>query len=428
MGVFVQLKKVLEKEDNEVGVKAKHFALLEKTVKLPFSLVITSEVFQEFIKHNELEEKISMFKQEQNTTSLIHEFAQLSSAFKKATFPSAVTRLLRECFELVCLDTGSINTLLPATKESNILCLRRSLSYEDADTICPGVLFTKDDFEEFIDHLKSCFLSAFAPSSVRFREKKKIVDFSLSVILSKVPTMYTSLQASLAPDAQTIFVQSYVGFPDLSRTIPRDEFTLSSSFLKIVDAKIKTQNTVTVFDLATNSLEKKHYITKSSSQSAPDQTIQEAGRVAKKIQAILEHEKFSCLLLGDKNNNVYLLDIFYDPSTPQKEDEKKEQECQRNQEQPPKQRTPAEEGKNRQEEKDIEEQDKKKVEKEGFFSDEQTISLARQVQFFLEKNKQGELSSSIDVLLRSLENEVSKQSLVHGLLLCKELIDKQNDR
>ena len=423
MSVYIPLKKAAEAELSVVGLKAKLFASLEKTIKIPFTLIITSEVFDDFIKFNNLEENVAVFFEEDKAaTSLVHDFARLSTAFQKGRFSAHSMKLLRECFELVCLDTGSINALLPAIKNKSIMSLRRSTSYEDGDSLCAGLLFTKDDFEEFLERLKSCYISAFAPSSVTFRRKNNITSFSMAVLLSKMPQTRTCFHIEHSKDNQTIFVESYVGFPDSSKSVERDKFTLNSSFLKIIDSNIKEQKTVVVFDLTTNKLEHKNYITKGSAQSAPDQALQEAGRIGKKIVSISGTTNSKATLIGDKNNNLYLLDLISTTKKEEKDEEEKEQIVSSNK-QENKESESQISGPETQETNNLQ-TESLDINMKDFFADDKTIKFVENIILFLKAQKNSELASSIEVIIRSLENEVSAQTLTHALSLCKEIVER----
>ncbi len=427
MKVYLPLKKARDSPELEVGLKAKQISSLESSVKLPFSLVITSNVFEEFIKHNHLEEELSVFyAKNPDVCSLVQDFSRLSTSFKKADFPAHIKKELRECFELICIDTSSFNTLLPSLKEKSIMSLRRSTSYADGDSVCTGLLFTKDDFEEFLDRLKSCYVSAFAPSSISFRRKNKITDFSIGILLSKLPTLRGSFQSSISSDSSNIFVESYVGFPDTSKSVIRDTFTLSSAFLKILDSNIKEQNTVAVFDLATNRIEHKHYLTKGSSQSAPDQAMQEAARISKKIASITNNKEFKATIIGDKNNNLYLLDMLYTSDTKEEtplESESSNENTNENTQTTATQETALVEENN---EVALPEDISLDIPMKDLFADDKTIKLVASIISFLRSRQQGDLLSSIDVIIRSLENELTAQTLGHALSLCKELVERSN--
>ena len=86
MGCYLGLDKIDEASVELVGYKAKIYYELSKTLTTPFTLVITSEAFTEFIKHNNLSEIIQRALYKKDIRSRIQAFVQLSD-------PSALTSL-----------------------------------------------------------------------------------------------------------------------------------------------------------------------------------------------------------------------------------------------------------------------------------------------------------------------------------------------
>ncbi|MFP4522931.1 MAG: PEP/pyruvate-binding domain-containing protein [Candidatus Woesearchaeota archaeon] len=309
MRTYLPLKSALQEDDFVVGVKATILSHLEKDFNVPFSLVITSDVFFEFVSYNALGERIRPFlegtlrKEEQ-----VSAFAELASVFEHADFPQSVLQQLRECYELVCLDTDNLNDLTKS--ERHILTLRRSTSYEDADGICRGRLITKNNFESFLKRLKSVYLSAFCPSSIDYRQKKEIKEFSMAVVLTRLPLVTTCLESDFDEEANTITIKSYTGFLDYTNTVQRDVFTTSIDFLKITSRSVVKQKKVVVFDMESNMAMPKHYMTMSSAQSAPDPLLLEVARLTKKVSHFLDKDSFHMEFVADKHKNLYCIDVL----------------------------------------------------------------------------------------------------------------------
>lgn len=312
MRTYLPLKSALQEDDFVVGVKATILSHLEKELNVPFSLVITSDVFFEFISYNALGERIRPFlegtlrKEEQ-----VGAFAELAEVFEHADFPQQVTHQLRECYELVCLDTNNLNDLTKS--EHHVLSLRRSTSYEDADGVCRGRIVTKNNFESFLKRLKSVYLSAFCPSSIDYRQKKEIKEFSMAVVLTRLPLITTCLESEFDEEANNITVKTYTGFLDYTNTVERDVFTSSIDFLKINSRSVVKQKKVFVFDMDANMPTTKHYMTMSSAQSASDPLILEVARLTKKVSHFLDKESFHMDFVADKHNNLYCLDVLESP-------------------------------------------------------------------------------------------------------------------
>ncbi len=193
MGCYIGLNKVGDTDIELVGHKAKIYSTLSEFMKVPFSLVITNEAFTEFIKHNNLYELIQRAISQKDSLLQAKSFIQLSDLFRRAVFPQRIVDQLKECFELVTLDTSNLKSLANLAQSHSVIVLRRSTNYEDGDTTCSGNTYTKDDFEGFMNMLKSTYLSLFTPSSISFRQKKRhnyIWNCSHSFSYAKYPYMF----------------------------------------------------------------------------------------------------------------------------------------------------------------------------------------------------------------------------------------------
>jgi hypothetical protein len=309
MRTYIPLKIAISEDDFVVGHKATMLSHLEKELNIPFSLVITSDVFFEFISFNALGEKIRPFIEgELSAIESVVAFSELSKSFETAQFPQSILNQLRECYELICLDTNNLNDL--TRNDHHLLVLKRSTNYEDGDGICRGRLFTRNNFEEFIKRVKSIYLSTFTPSSILFRKHKQIKEFSVAIIVSRLPLITTCFEAKYEEDNDKISINSYTGFIDYNLEISRDEFISTIDFLKITNRTIIKQQKVKVYDLEHNMPIVKHYMTMGSAQSASDPVILEIARLAKKTANYTGKEEFELEFVADKHNNLYCLDIL----------------------------------------------------------------------------------------------------------------------
>lgn len=387
MGCYLGLDKAAKADTDLVGHKAKVYSELSETMTVPFSLVITNEVFTEFIKHNNLSEIIQRAISKTDIDSKVKSFIQLSDLFRRAVFPQRIVNQLKECFELVTLDTSNLKSLANLADSHSVLALKRSTSYEDGDTICSGNTYTKDNFEDFLTILKSTYLSLFTPSSVLFRQRKGIETFGAGIIISRMPNIRTCFEAEFVSDKDTLSVSSHIGFPDSSKTVSRDKFTLAVDFLKILESDISTQETVSIFNLDANAVQVKHYSAKGSSQSATDQTILEIGRLCKKIKSQIKSEDLSMHFASEKDGKTYLLEVRTPVDIPEEKD------------------------------KDSESLD---LDVKDEFQSEETKELVTALSNLLKKhsNKQ----NALDIVIRSLDNEINSQSLSQALLSLNELI------
>jgi len=195
--------------------------------------------------------------------------------------------------------------------------------------------------------------------------------------------------------------------------IIKDKFKVSVDFLKIESADIKPQTTVTVFNLESNRPQIKQYVSGSSaSQSSPDNEILEIGRLNKRIAEVIEMDNFSLKAVSAKTSQPTIISLSL--STPSLSLIQTE----------PKETTHLENP-------TIEENNIPVIndslidfdfEVKDDLSSDSTTQLVIELKKFLNKHNKGVLSSSIDIALRSLNNEISKESLNSALQICQEII------
>jgi phosphoenolpyruvate synthase/pyruvate phosphate dikinase len=405
--MFLPLKKVNEQDATLVGVKAKNLSLLESEIHMPFSLVITSEAYKAFLTFNNLERKISdVFADATSPQELVDCFAKTAQLIELASFPPDVVAQLRECFELTTIDTGNLNKTALGQEESAIVVLKRSTDYTDTDITCPGIIYTKESFSDFLRAVKQCYLSAFTPSSVSLRKKKNIASFQMGVVVSRMPTLQTCLESKITFHKNTMQIKSYVGFPDKSGIVPKDTFSLTIDFLRIIDATIVEQSMVAVFDKVANQVAHRSYAPGGSAQTVPDQVILEIGRLTKKISSMLKTGDMQAEFIADKNNNVVCVDVsMLQTTTHPKEQEAMQQVAQ----------TQADEK--------VVDENELPVLVEQLQGEQQ---LAQALQTFLAKHKFSKFGPSLQVVIRSLENEVTKETLTQALRMTLELINTED--
>lgn len=391
MGVFFPLKKVVEQDTSLVGEYAKRFAKLDGVLSVPFTLVISSKVFEQFIVYNNLQNLIS--EKPISNSDRVSFFTRVSVAFSNARFPQSIVSELKECFELVTLDTTDLTSLTDLAKKTSILSLRRSTDYVDGDTICSGLIHTKDDFIIFLELLKSSYVSLFSPSSVKFRQERGISSFTSAVLLSRLPPIQNCFHAKYSP--KKIQVESYVGFLDYSNSVSKDVFDVSVDFLKIEASDIKRQEMVSVFNVETNTPQIKTYVSGSSaSQSAPDTTILEIGRLAKRVASVIESDSFSLKATANKSSQPIVVEVNLSSSSFEVV-------------------TP-EQSSNSLDGFDFEVKDT--------LESESTKVFIEHIKNFLRTHQQGKCSSSVEMSLRSLDNEVTKESILAALQTCEEIV------
>ncbi len=312
MKTYIPLKTAFQEDDFTVGFKAAILSHLEKEFSVPFSLVLTSDVFFEFISYNTLGEEIrNLIETPLPPKDQARAFVKLSHDFEKASFPGKILSSLREAFELLTLDANNLQSLSSSSQPTpSVLSLRRSLNYEDQDDVFSGLVLTRSHFEAFLKAIKSVYLSAFLPSSIQHRREKKIKDFSIAIVISKLPDISSSIEVLFDEDKNTILIESYFGFLDPSKKVPRDSIEFAIDFLKVTRRENHRQRIVSVFDMASNRPSTKQYLSlNTSSQSLEEPRALEIARLTKKIQQALQHPRVRLDFATDKHGTIYLLDV-----------------------------------------------------------------------------------------------------------------------
>ncbi|MFP4119115.1 MAG: PEP/pyruvate-binding domain-containing protein [Candidatus Woesearchaeota archaeon] len=397
MTFYLQLEKALERDVEEVGEKAFTLAKLKESAHMPFTLVLTSDLFLRFLRENALEDYLERFSQHeaQSFSEQVKLFTEFTEKWKRADFSTTLTEDLRECFELLKIDTSNIGDL--SHQSSSVIAIQRSTSYTDTDRATDKLFFVKEQFNEFLDAIKKAMLGIFAPSSQALRKRQGVGHFSQSLVLSTLPRVNACFETSISPNRKQMTVESYVGFYDPAGSIARDTFVLGVEFLKIQDTKIRSQDKVAVFDKENNQVKLQHYMTMGSSQSAPEQVILECGRLSKKILAQTQSPT-RIVFMNTPENNVYCITLQLTP-----------------------------EGLPKNEWKELGSQQTGTEPEIGFqlkeFDGVADVSeLAEALKQFLKKNQDTKYGPSITIVLRALENKVTADSLSQALLVTKQLV------
>lgn len=374
MGHYIPLEEALDFEVSKVGQKAKLLAAQKD--QMPFSLLLTSEVFDKFVEYNNLQPnlRIALNDTELNTNSIIVAFQELTNEFKKARFPMEIQESLRECFDLLCLDTSKLDLLGEQKKKHTVLGILRSIEGEDKDHLSYKLFTTKDSFDHFLDTLKTAYLSLFTPSAIVKRLGQEPPKPAL--VLMRLPNITTCFESIANPATKDIKVRSYAGFLDYSGEVTRDTFFVGYDFLKIQRTKIAPQGKVSIFDLQTNKVITKPFPKQTSAQSAPDPVILEVARLTKRLS---QDKTGQAMFVKDSDGKISLIDMF------------------------------------------VQEPAQKILMTETDHLDTFRTNIIR----FLENYEhEPEYKETINILLRSLKTDKSTQSLNQGVLLAKELIEK----
>jgi hypothetical protein len=291
--MFLPLKECANEDVYAVGLQAKAMGVAVTQLKTPFTLVLTSDIFNHIMEHNGLQSYVHQAAQATTTDMQISLFSQIQEELKKVKILDSIKSQIKECFELSCLDTENLG------KKSNhcILSIQRSTDYEDQDFVTPALTFSSDKFDQFIRAITQTIASAFTPASIADRLKRNIQSFTMGLIISRIPNYQSILEIDYQHQGK-LNVQSYIGFIDPGKVVTRDQFSLSEEFLRVNTSQINEQREVSVFDLDQGRVLYKEF-NKGSAQSSPNQAILEAGRYAKRVRELNEGNGVRGMFLYD---------------------------------------------------------------------------------------------------------------------------------
>ncbi|MDD3174868.1 MAG: PEP/pyruvate-binding domain-containing protein [Candidatus Nanoarchaeia archaeon] len=406
MSFSIPLKRAIEVDKFTVGQKAINFAVVENYMNIPFSMVITTEAFDEFVTYNQLGPELDWFKKATNLQDKVASFERLVTHFKNSQFPQYVVDALQECYELVSLDTNNLHNLSVKNQSQGLLMLTRSLNQDEDLASTPKTFFTKETFKQFIETIKKTYISAFTPDAVLQEDSK------IAVIVSRVPALKTTIETEYDLNKSKIYVRTYYGFPDFSEVVEKDEFIVNGEFLKIEKSGIQSQKRASVFDSTKNMLSVGEFKQENSSQNVADSVILEVARLTKTISKTMGASFVRARFFAAERIECVDIDCIF--------------------------------GETDFEEKTIEETvvedskidlDSLGVKLDSFEKKEKLHENINEFEFknflealkmFMEKYKSKELASSVPILVRSLE-QPNKNSIHQSLEICKEIISNFNE-
>ena len=291
--MFVPLQDCGKEDVLQVGYRAKQLSLAATHAKVPFSLVLQSNLMNEFLVNNNLHVFIQQANNATTTDMQIRLFAQFQEELTKARFSEKLQNQLKECFELVCLDTEKLGE----QKKHCILCLQRSTDYEDNDYTTPNFVFSTEKFPTFLNAIKQLVASLFTPASIVDRLQKNVKLFTSGIIITRLPDFNATVEVDYE-QRQKLAISSYVGFLDPGKVVHRDEFILGEDFLRINSAQVVDQQGASIFDLDASSVVYKEF-PRGKGQSVPNQIILEVGRLAKRIRESIQGSALKGVFVTD---------------------------------------------------------------------------------------------------------------------------------
>jgi pyruvate,water dikinase len=163
-----------------VGGKAASLGELTKAnIPVPPFIVISSEAYREYVKHNGLENAIELLDDTEDESRLLNLAGKIRSEILKAPYPTGLKRELMEAYGKLVSRWG-------------VIAVRSSATLEDAaDASFAGQYETFlgiRSFDQLLDSVKRCYASLFNDRSVLYRKrlKKKNSEAYMAVVVQSL--------------------------------------------------------------------------------------------------------------------------------------------------------------------------------------------------------------------------------------------------
>lgn len=297
------LNSISRGEEHIAGERAVDLAILsKKSFDIPLSFVLTNNAFEDFIIANKLQFKIAKILNK--NTSLGDKYVSVREEMLKGKFPELMITELHESFEsLVVTKNSNVHDLL---KDDNkpFVTLVISPNYALNAESKEGIIINVHDFEDLLEAVKECWACLFTADMQAHRKKIGLLEKNLNsgIIIHNMKTCESSFEtySAMIGDNEKIKVHAYLGFPDLSGRVEKDEFRLNREFLKIEYQGITIQTHRLARGLD-DKLDRVSIGIMGEEQKINDRTVMEIARLAKKASNNLgSHVKLTGYVKDDE--------------------------------------------------------------------------------------------------------------------------------
>jgi phosphoenolpyruvate synthase/pyruvate phosphate dikinase len=291
---MLYVKKLVSVTDHElqaVGYKAQDLATLATQVRIAPSMVVTSNAFDEVLRLNNLKYRIDYLMghaQEYLQQTIVNVYSGARKALFEAKLPNGFETELREHYDSLTspLSVGELVAEKERPSVRIILSTNRIDDPEDSTTIIQAV----NGFDELLVAVREGWALAYAPSLLKARMKEKFAESKLKVALiiqlMDKHAATAHVYSSVAKDHGKIYIQAYLGVPDMRDTISKDYYAIGKHGLKIMASEVVPQKEQLVLD------EKKDIVVRQFeqpivSEKIVDRDLIEIARQTKKIERTL---------------------------------------------------------------------------------------------------------------------------------------------
>jgi pyruvate,water dikinase len=290
------------KKEDILLVGGKGLALGEMTnagFPVPEGFVVTSEVFDDFLTSNTIQEDIK----------------KIISKLSIKNIENSSKRILALILNN-SIDEKQSKTILDKFKDLNLLyvSVRSSATAEDNPKMSwAGQLetFLYVNRENLLVKIKECWSSLYSPRALTYRLEKNINgDVTVAVVIQKmIASEVSGIAFTVHPITKNIgeiFIEAGFGLGEyiVGGEITPDKYQVDKRDFAFLNSEVNAQTKMLVFDGNTTT-DKKITLEEVRNQKLPGELIIELAKIAKKIE---EHYKFPCdIEWALANNKLYIL-------------------------------------------------------------------------------------------------------------------------
>lgn len=296
----------------KVGQRAVDLSQIHNSkLPVPLSFVVPNIVFHEFLLQNKLSLEIRKLLNMPDKSDDDYQdiYAKIKYIFEYATIPSEFREELFEAYEALSLgDNLDAQGLLE--EDEPVVNLIISPSYTWPSEKYTGVLLNIQGFENFLNALKSCWLSLYSPEHLKLRDSKKIEEFSSGIIVQKFVNPECTVEAyskSLLGNYE-IPINAYFGLPDITYQLLKDRYSISRETFGIDSQEIRNQTHILLRNAKSGTLIKRTLGKRGNSQKILDKYIFEIARTVDRASIICKKHFRLVIFFESSKSTIFFVD------------------------------------------------------------------------------------------------------------------------
>jgi len=278
----------------KVGFRAVDLARVsQKKYPVPLSFVIPCEVLGEFLTQSGIAVRLPRIYSSHPDTveGYAQAYGEIRELFGRVKFSGEIRERLLEAYESLAIPTGArdASRLVTGLEDPPVILLA-SPTYLQAPERLDGFLQNVTGKDAFLDAVKECWLTQFLPEAVAERKRGGIDEFGMGVIVQQQLSGATAEGVYLSSLEVPIRVMSYLGLPDKSSGVTKDEHEIAVEHLQIRKSIIRQQPYKLYADEESGKLGQGYLQERGDEQKLTDKQVLEVGRLVKRVHILLQSD------------------------------------------------------------------------------------------------------------------------------------------